>query len=453
AMWQGGLYDHLGFGFHRYSTDSRWLVPHFEKMLYDQAMLAIAYIEAYQATGQSRYADVAQQIFTYVLRDLTSPEGGFYCSQDADSQGEEGKFYVWTKDEIAAILGEQEGELLEAFFGVTRKGNFEGGRNVLHRGRSVEELAQEQRVSPLELEKTLEQLREKLFEAREKRIHLLRDDKILTDWNGLMIAALAKGAQALDRPEYADAARRAADFLLERLRCPDGRLLHRYREGQAALLGYVDDYVFFIWGLIELYETTFQVSYLREALALTDDMLELFWDGGQGGLYFTGDDGEKLIARTKQLYDGAVPSGNSVAVLNLLRLGRMTMRPEYEEKAHQLMDIFGERVSGSPTGFSQFLIALDFALGPTKEIVIAGNVSAKDTEEMLRAIRRRFHPRKVLILHPEGEEGEAIEHIVPLVKGQVMVAGKATAYVCEHYACQMPTNEVDEMMVLIDEMP
>ena len=229
-------------------------------------------------------------------------------------------------------------------------------------------------------------------------------------------------------------------------------MLHRYREGQAALLGYVDDYAFFVWGLIELYETTFQVSYLREALALTDDMLELFWDEGEGGLYFTGDDGEKLIARTKQVYDGAVPSGNSVAVLNLLRLGRMTMKPEFEEKAQQLMEIFSGRVSGSPTGFSQFLIALDFALGPTKEIIIAGNVSARDTGEMLRAIRRRFLPRKVLILHPEGEEGEAIEHIVPLVKQQVMVDGRATAYVCENYACQMPTSEVDEMMTLVDEI-
>jgi uncharacterized protein YyaL (SSP411 family) len=450
AMWEGGLYDHLGFGFHRYSTDSGWLVPHFEKMLYDQAMLAIAYIEAYQATGKSQYAEVAQQIFTYVLRDMTSPQGGFYCSEDADSEGQEGRFYVWTEDEIATILGEQEEKLLGAFYGVTRKGNFEGGRNVLHRGRSLEELARDQAMSPHELEGAVERFREKLFDARQQRIRPSKDDKILTDWNGLMVAALARGAQVLDRPEYADAARRAADFVLQKLRRPDGRLLHRYRHGEAALPGYVDDYAFLIWGLIELYEATFQVSYLREALVLTDDMLGLFWDEGQGGLYFTGDDGEELIARTKQVYDGAVPSGNSVAALNLLRLGRMTMRPELEEKAKQLLESFGGQVGQSPTGFSQFLIALDFALGPSKEIVVAGDVSAKDTQEMLQAIRRRFLPRKVLIQHPQGEEGGGIEQIVPMIQHQVAIDGKATAYVCENYACQMPTTDVDEMLSLIE---
>jgi uncharacterized protein YyaL (SSP411 family) len=450
AMWEGGLYDHLGFGFHRYSTDTGWLIPHFEKMLYDQAMLAIAYIEAYQATGKARYGEVAQQIFTYVLRDMTSPGGGFYCSEDADSEGQEGKFYVWTKDEIATILGEQEGKLLGTFYGVTQEGNFEGGRSVLHRGRSLEELGADQAVSPQELKKAVERFREKLFYAREQRVRPSKDDKILTDWNGLMIAALAKGAQALDRPEYADAARRAADFVLQELRRSNGRLLHRYREGEAALQAYVDDYAFLIWGLIELYEATFQVDYLREALALTDDMLKLFWDEEGGGLYFASDDGEKLIARTKQVYDGAVPSGNSVAALNLLRLGRMTMRPELEERAQQLLESFGGPVGDSPTAFSQFLIALDFALGPAKEIVVAGDVSGEDTEKMLKAIRRRFLPRKVLILHPEGEGGEGIEQIAPMVKHQVTIDGKATAYVCENYACQMPTTEVDEMMALIE---
>jgi uncharacterized protein YyaL (SSP411 family) len=450
AMSHGGMYDHLGYGFHRYSTDSQWLVPHFEKMLYDQAMLAIAYLEAYQATGRRQYSQVAQQIFSYVLRDMTSPEGGFYSSENADSEGEEGKFYIWRQKEMTAILGEQRGDLLGRFYGVTQKGNFEDGKNILHQAKSLEAFAEGEDVSLEELEKILEQSREKLFEVRQGRIHPSKDDKVLTDWNGLMIAALARAAQVLNRPEYADAAGRAADFLLEKLRREDGRLLHRYREGEAALLGYLDDYALLVWGLIELYEVTFRVRYLQEALTLTDNMLELFWDEEAGGLYFTGDDGEHLIARTKEAYDGAIPSGNSVAALNLLRLGRMTMRQELEKKAAQLIESFGGQVSGSPTGYSQFLIALDFALGPIKEVVIAGNSAGEDTQKMLGALRSRFLPHKVLILHPEGKDGQAIEQLVPMVKRQTMVDGKATAYVCENFACKLPTTELAEMVSMIE---
>ncbi|TET71721.1 MAG: thioredoxin domain-containing protein [Candidatus Aminicenantes bacterium] len=450
AMWKGGMYDHLGFGFHRYSTDSRWLVPHFEKMLYDQAMLAIAYVEAYQATGKAQYAEVAREIFIYVLRDMTSPEGAFYSSENADSEGEEGKFYVWTQDEIKAILGEEQGDLFCKFYGVTKKGNLEGSKSVLHISRSLEEFARNEGMAPDELKKILEQSRQKLFAAREKRIHPSKDDKILTDWNGLMIVAFSKGAQALNEPEYADAARKAADFLLKELRRKDGRLLHRYREGEAALPGYVDDYAFLVWGLIDLYETTFEARYLQEALTLTDDMLKLFWDEKEGGLYFTGDDNEKLISRMKDVYDGAIPSGNSVASLNLLRLGRITMRQELEEKAEQAIESFGKTISRSPTGFSQFLIALDFAVGPTKEIVIAGDLHQEDTNLMLHAVRRRFLPGKVLILHPEGEDGKAIEKIVPFVKHQNEINGKATAYVCESYTCKAPTTDLAKMISFIE---
>jgi hypothetical protein len=450
AMWKGGMYDHLGFGFHRYSTDSRWLVPHFEKMLYDQAMLAIAYVEAYQATGKVQYAEVARQVFTYVLRDMTSPEGAFYSSENADSEGEEGKFYVWPQDEIKAILKEEQGDLFCKFYGVTKKGNLEGSRSVLHRSRSLEEFARNEGMTPQELKKILEQSRQRLFASREKRIHPSKDDKILTDWNGLMIVALSKGAQALNEPEYADAARKAADFLLKELRRKDGRLMHRYREGEAALPGYVDDYAFFVWGLIDLYEATFEARYLQEALTLTDDMLKLFWDDKEGGLYFTGADNEKLIARMKDVYDGAIPSGNSVASLNLLRLGRITMRQELEEKAEQAIESFGKTISRSPTGFSQFLIALDFAVGPTKEIVIAGDLHQEDTNLMLYAIRRRFLPGKVLILHPEGEEGKAIEKIIPFVKGQNKINEKAAAYICENYTCRAPTKDLAKMISLIE---
>ena len=450
AMWKGGMYDHLGFGFHRYSTDSRWLVPHFEKMLYDQAMLAIAYVEAYQATGKAQYAEVARQIFTYVLRDMTSPEGAFYSSENADSEGEEGKFYVWTQDDIKAILGEEQGDLFCKFYGVMKKGNLEGSRSVLHINRSLEEFARNEGMMPDELKKILEQSRQRLFVAREKRIHPSKDDKILTDWNGLMIAALSKGAQALNEPEYADAARKAADFLLKELRRNDGRLLHRYREGEAGLPGYIDDYAFLVWGLIDLYEATFEARYLQEALTFSDDMLKLFWDEKEGGLYFTGADNEKLIARMKDVYDGAIPSGNSVASLNLLRLGRITMRQELEEKAEQAIESFGKTISRSPTGFSQFLIALDFAVGPTKEIVIAGDLHQEDTNLMLHTIRSRFLPGKVLILHPEGEEGKAIEKIIPFVKGQNKINEKAAAYICENYTCKLPTTDVQTMISYIE---
>jgi uncharacterized protein YyaL (SSP411 family) len=449
AMWRGGMYDHLGFGFHRYSTDSKWLAPHFEKMLYDQAMLAIAYVEAYQATGKAQYGEVADQIFKYVLRDMTSPEGAFYSSENADSEGEEGKFYVWTQDEIKAILGDEKGDLFCRFYGVTKKGNLEEGRSVLHLNKSLEEFASDEGIARDELSKIMELSRERLFAAREKRVHPSRDDKILTDWNGLMIAALAKGAQALDKPEYADAARRAANFLLQELRRKDGRLLHRYREGEAAIPGYLDDYAFLAWGLIDLYEATFEASYLQEALALTDEMLKLFWDDKNGGFYFTGSDNEELIARMKDAYDGAIPSGNSVASLNLLRFGRITMRQELEKKAEQAMESFGKTISSSPTSFSQLLIALDFALGPTQEIVIAGNFPEKDTKLMLRAVHSPFFPRKVLILHPEGEAGKAIEKIVPFVKHQNRINGKATAYVCENFTCKLPTTDVEKMISYI----
>jgi len=450
AMWRGGIYDHLGFGFHRYSTDSKWLVPHFEKMLYDQAMLAIAYVEAYQATGKEQYAEVARQIFTYVLRDMTTPEGAFYSSENADSEGEEGRFYLWTQDEIEAVLGEQSAELFCRFYDVKKKGDLEEGRNVLRIKKPVEEFARDEGMTAAELKKILEQSRKILFTARKKRIHPSKDDKVLTDWNGLMIVALSKGAQAFNKPEYADAARKATDFLLKELRRQDGRLLHRYREGEAALPGYLDDYAFLIWGLVDLYEATFEARYLREALALTDDMLRLFWDDKNSGLYLTGIDSEQLIARMKDAYDGAIPSGNSVATLNLLRLGKMTMQQEYEKKAEKAMESFGKTINRSPTAFSQLLIALDFTVGPTQEIVIAGNLLQEGTEKMLQAVRCRFLPRKILILHPQDEDGKAIEKIVPFVRSQNEINGKATAYVCESYACKAPTTDLAKMISFID---
>jgi len=456
SMRHGGIYDHIGFGFHRYSTDSRWLVPHFEKMLYDQALLAIAYTEAYQATKREEYATTAHEIFTYVMRDMTSPEGGFYSAEDADSEGEEGKFYVWTNDEIQKVLSHERTDLAVRLFNITANGNFtdevagrKTGRNILHLTKSIEELASDLSMSVPALQARIEEVREELFAYREKRIHPHKDDKILTDWNGLMIAALAKGALVFDEPRYASAARRAADFILKNVRTSDGRLLHRYRGGEAALTANVDDYAFLIYGLLELYEATFEVYYLETALALNEDLIRHFWDDENGGFYFTADDGERLLVRQKEIYDGAVPSGNSVAMLNLLRLGRLTASAEFGEKAAKIGRAFCGNVSRLPSAYTQLMVAVDFAVGPSYEVVIAGDSQANDTRQMLNAIRGLFVPNKIVILHPTNQKHPSIDDIVPLIKDYSSKDGKATAYVCLDYNCQLPTKDVSSMLELL----
>ncbi len=367
----GGIFDQVGFGFHRYSTDSRWLVPHFEKMLYDQAMMAIAYIEAYQATGKEEYRKTAEEIFEYVLRDMQNPTGGFFSAEDADSEGQEGKFYMWTMAEIEQVLGENADLIIEVF-NVSREGNYydEGhkartGKNILHFRESLLELSVHLDVGYEELTGVLRTVRQKLFEARRERIHPLKDDKILTDWNGLMIAALAKGAQVFNSTRFLKAAVNAVGFILEKLQRTDGRLIHRYREGEATVDGNLDDYAFLVWGLIELYETTFDTEYLEAALRLQDDMLEHFWDRESGGFFFKSDDSEKLLIRHKEFRDGAIPSGNSVTFLNLIRLSRMTGKTHYEEKAVTLARAVSSHEEGTPSHNTMFLVALDFLIGPT----------------------------------------------------------------------------------------
>jgi len=449
AMPRGGIYDQIGYGFHRYSVDAEWLVPHFEKMLYDQAMLAMAYTEAYQAIRDERYRRVAREVFDYVLRDMASSEGGFYSAEDADSEGHEGRYYVWTPEQILAILGEKRGGLMCRFFGVTKAGNFEGGRSVLHVPTPETEFAKREDMPLPIFREILEDSRKKLLAAREKRVRPYRDDKILTDWNGLMIAALAKGAMAFDEPAYAEAAARAARFILRRMRHPDGTLLHRFRDGEAAIPGYLDDYAFLSWGLFELFEATFELRHLREALALTDRMLHLFSDDAGGGLCFSQRDDRNLIVRSKDAYDGAHPSGNSVAVSNLLRLGRLTARPELEKKAEESMRAFSGTVRSALASHTFFLSALHFALHPTREAVIAGEPERDDTRAMLRVIRERLLPDMLVVLKPRGRGGEEIEELVPYVKGQKAVAGKATAYICENYACALPATSVEELKARI----
>ena len=457
SMQEGGIYDHIGFGFHRYSTDSHWLVPHFEKMLYDQAMLAMAYIEAYQATGKEEFGATAKEIFSYVLRDMTDTKGGFYSAEDADSEGVEGKFYVWTEDEIRQILKGEEADLIVNVYNIDKTGNFRDeasgentGANILHLGKTLTEIAIKNKTSLDELKERIETARQKLFTARNKRIRPHRDDKILTDWNGLMIAALAKGAQVCNEPEYADAAKRAADFILTDMRRTDGRILHRYREGHAAILANVDDYAFLIWGLLELYETIFDVHYLQTALDLNNEMIKHFWDEQDGGFYFTADDAEELIVRQKEIYDGAIPSGNSVAVLNLFRLARITADTDLEDKANKIMLAFSKDVKSVPSGYTQMMVALDFGISPSYEIVIAGNPQAKDTKEMLKSLRKHFIPNKVVLLRPSDQEEPDIIRIARFTEYQSSLDGKATAYVCLDYACKMPVTDAEEMLKLLN---
>jgi len=456
VMRRGGVYDHVGFGFHRYSTDKEWLVPHFEKMLYDQALLAMAYVEAHQATGKKEYERTAREIFTYVLRDMTSSEGGFYSAEDADSEGQEGKFYLWSRDEIRQVLRDEEAELVSRVFNVEPTGNFRdeatgtvSGTNIFHLNKTGSQLATLLGLPEEELQSRLEASRQKLFTERGKRVHPSKDDKILTDWNGLMIAAMAKASRVLNNPEYTRAAKRAADFILGKLRTPEGRLLHRYRGGEAGLAAHVDDYAFMIWGLLELYEATFEVSYLQAALDLNETMLRLFWDDQEGGFYFTADDGEALLTRQKEIYDGAVPSGNSVAALNLLRLGRITARAGLEEKASRIGRVFARNVRKAPSAFTQLMVAVDFAVGPSCEVVIAGDSEAEDTGAMLAALRGVYVPNKVVLLRASEQQPPEITRIAGFTEAQTPLKESATAYICLNYSCKQPTTDTGEMLELL----
>lgn len=451
----GGVYDHVGFGFHRYSTDSNWLLPHFEKMLYDQAMLVMAYTEAYQATGKKEYENTAREILTYVLRDMTSEEGGFYSAEDADSEGEEGKFYVWTEDELNETLGDKDAELLITTFNTTKVGNFteeagghQTGANILHLKQPLSKIAASHELSEKEFSEKIEKARVTLFNEREKRIHPYKDDKILTDWNGLMIAAFAMAGRTFNEPVYIEAASKAANFLLKDMRDSSSKLLHRYRQGDAAIEGNIDDYAFLIWGLLELYESTFDIEYLKSAISLQDQLDKGFWDDKNGGYYFTSESAEELISRQKEIYDGAIPSGNSVSGLNLLKLSRITGDIEYEKKAALLGKAFSETVESGPMAYTLFMTGLDFGLGPSHEVVIVGEPDSDDTKAMIEAVRKTYSPSKVVLLRDPNEVSEITE-IAEFTKSQASLEGKATAYVCLNHVCNLPTTEIKKMLDLL----
>lgn len=439
SMYRGGMYDHLGFGFARYSTDPKWLAPHFEKMLYDNALLAIAYLEAFQATRKLEYQRVVEQIFEYVLRDMTSPEGGFYSAEDADSEGVEGKFYVWTPKEIAEVLGEEAAKEFCSMYDITEKGNFEGKNipNVIENKMSFEMLTQ-----------SLKDERRKLFQHREKRIHPYKDDKILTAWNGLMIAALAYGARVLGNERYKAAAEDAVRFIQSKLFRADGRLMARYRDGETAHVGYLDDYAFFVWGLIELYQAGFDIKYLKLAVCLNEDMIKYFGDEGKGGYFIYGNDSEQLIARPKEVYDGAMPSGNSVAAINLLRLGRLTGSTELEVEAEGVLGAFADRINGYSMGHTFMLMSILFARGKSSEIVIVGDRKHSDLQGFLDIINKCFLPYSVVVVKDE-EDKEALMELIPYVEGQVKVGDGATAYICESFACRAPITDAKQLSEIL----
>ncbi len=455
SLQRGGIHDHVGFGFHRYATDQTWLVPHFEKMLYDQALLVMAYLEAYQATGQKTYEETAKNILTYVLRDMTDSKGGFYSAEDADSEGVEGKFYVWSEEEIRGTLPPQVADFIIRVFNIEKDGNFldesariRTGANILHLKKTLPEVASELKISEQEIQNRWTAARHKLFSVREKRIPPSKDDKVLTDWNGLMIAALAKASAAFRDPQYSEAAAKTVDFVFKYLRKQDGRLMHRYRDGNAAVHGNLDDYAFLIWGLIELYEATFEARHLKAALELNELMIKHFWDEEAGGLYFSPDYGEALIVRKKEFYDGAVPSGNAVAMWNMLRLGRITANPRLEKSGVDIGRAFSKAVKQFPSAYTQFMVALDFAVGPCYEVVIVGQPEAKDTKEMLSALARSFTPHVVALFRPTVNSSE-IDSLADYLTSYESLNDKATAYVCTNFACKAPTTDVGKMLELI----
>ncbi|MCI0440028.1 MAG: thioredoxin domain-containing protein, partial [Chloroflexi bacterium] len=444
-MAEGGIYDQIGGGFHRYSTDTFWLVPHFEKMLYDNALLVKLYLHAYQVTGKPLYRRVVEETLAYALREMTSPEGGFYSAQDADSEGEEGKFFIWRPEQIKRALGDEDGEIVSRYYGVTREGNFEG-RSILHVSENASEVAEGSRhgaeaagMSAVQFEELLSRAKAKLLEAREQRVHPPRDDKILTSWNALMMRAFAEASAILNRPDYAEVAERNADFILKSLR--DGRrLLRTHKDGRAKLNGYLEDYAFLIDALLALHEVTFGERWLKEAIALGEDMVELFWDGASQQFYDTGIDHEALVVRPRDISDNAVPSGSSMAADALLRLAVIVGDQEHQRRAVASLRAVKQLMERFPTGAGQWLCALDFYLSTPKEIAIIGDIRQEDARALLSEVFRKYIPNRVLV-GTEGEDGTLGGLSLPLLEYKNRMNGRATAYVCENYACMMPVND------------
>jgi len=440
-MAAGGIYDHLGGGFHRYSVDAHWLVPHFEKMLYDNAQLVCLYLDTYRATADRFFADVAEDVLAYVLREMRHPEGGFYSTQDADSEGEEGLFFLWTESEVRQILGE-DADLFCRFYDVTEVGNFEH-RNILHRTLEIEQVAKLFRVEPDEARVRLAAARQKIFAVREKRIKPGLDDKVLTSWNALMIGAFAQAASVLGKREYLDVAESAVRFVFARL-WKDDHLLCTYKDGQAKLNAYLDDYAFLAAALLDVFEASQDSAYIDKATQLVQVLLERFWDAKQGGFFFTSSDHEQLLVRSKPAFDGSIPSGNSVAARTLLRLHHLTGERVYLERAEQLLRLFYARMHEQPFGLAHMLGALDFFVRKPKEIVVVGAHESPETTDVVTRIQGRYLPNHVLrVADP------AAGPLPPMLEGKGQVDGKVTVYVCERMTCSLPATSWAEIEGLL----
>ncbi len=464
-MAKGGMNDQLGGGFHRYSVDERWFVPHFEKMLYDQAQLASSYLHAFQISSDPQYAEVARTIFDYVLRDMTDAGGGFYSAEDADSVIDpeephikgEGAFYVWSDEEIRALVPEPEAGWFCHRYGVADGGNVANdphqefiNRNILYEAATLEETARQFDRPLEEIRDGIDRAKRILLEARSARVRPHLDDKILTSWNGLMISALALGGAVLDEPRYAEAARRAAEFLLERMYNPrTGVLLRRYRQDDAAIPGFLDDYALFAQALLDLYEAQFDRRYLDLAVRLTEKQIELFEDRQEGAFFSTAAGDNSLVMRVKEDYDGAEPSGNSVAILNLLRLAQITARSDFRVSAEHALSAFAPRLSAAPVALPYLLAACEFRLSDPRQVILVGERGAEDTNSLVRALYSRFLPNRVVLLVDSAETRKALAEGIPAVESMEKLDGRAAAYVCRNYTCQLPVSEASELAELL----
>jgi len=440
AMIKGGIHDQVGGGFHRYTVDAKWLIPHFEKMLYDNAQLVVVFLDAWQATGEDRYAEVAARTLDYLDREMSDPSGGFWSATDADSEGEEGKFFVWTPAQVEAVLGADDAKPFNAFYGVTTRGNFEHRTSVLHITRSPQVVAKEVGLSVADLQATLARGRAKLYEHRKGRIPPLTDTKVLTSWNALAISAFARAGVVLDRPDYVRRAVRAAELFDTRMWVEDGEgtRLHRVlSEGVVGQRGFLDDHAFLEAAFLDVFEATSDPRWLRSALRVQAALDRLFLAPG-GGYYFSGNDNERLLVRQKPSYDGAVPSGNSDAVINLLRLGLLSGEPRYAKAAEEALGAFARDLRQRPTSAPRLLSALDFRLDEPKEVVMVSPPGAK-SEALNDVVRRAFLPARAWVRVSENAVPDVAEH-VPVVEGKTARKGKPTAYVCKGRVCKRPTS-------------
>ena len=449
SMRQGGIYDHVGFGFHRYSTDKQWLVPHFEKMLYDQAMLIHTYLDAYIVTEDIFYLNVVNEVAEYILRDMTNLNGGFFSAEDADSEGEEGAFYIWEESELMSSLGLEDFLTIKDLLSVEAQGNcFVEGRktNILHFNQIKynEYMDSENNVNHYNT------IRQKIFQSRKSRVHPQKDDKILTDWNGLMISALARAASITGNNEYKKVCIKSIDFILNNLKQNESKLFKRFRDGEAAIDGMIEDYSFLVWGLIEMYQLTFDLKYLKEAIKLSDYQIENFWDEENKGFYYYDKNSEKLIVRAKEVYDGAIPSGNSVSAFNFIRLGKILNNNLYENIADEIINAFSYRINNSGTGFSMMLHSIDYSFGPSNEVIVVGDINDSRTTEILNAIYNSKNLNKIVVLLNPNQKEEIIK-LIPFSEFYFNAQiNEPIAYICKNYICDLPTSDLFQIKKQLD---